>query len=74
MTTHVRRAVAEAVVRELAAAGETAPWLADRSGIAVKTLQAKLASRRDFTVTELASIADVLGIPIASLVPPVSES
>ncbi len=62
------------MVRELAAAGETAPWLADRSGIAVKTLQAKLASRRDFTVTELASIADVLGIPIASLVPPVSES
>ncbi len=61
------------MVRELADAGETAPTLADRSGIEVKTLQAKLAARRDFTVTELASIADVLGIPITRLVPPVSD-
>ena len=62
------------MIRELAEAGQTAPWLAEGSGIAVKTLQAKLASRRDFTVTELASIAGVLGIPIVRLVPPVSDS
>lgn len=62
------------MVRELAEAGETTRWLAEESGIALKTLQAKLAARRNFTVTELASIAGALGIPIARLVPPVSEN
>lgn len=69
----MRRVVAESVVRELAHAGGTVPWLAERAGITVKALQAKMASRRDFTVTDLAAIADVLGIPVSRLVPPSSE-
>lgn len=69
----MRRMIAESVLRELADAGETVPWLAERSGIAVGALQAKLSSRRDFTITDLASIAGTLGIPVARLVPPSSD-
>lgn len=69
----MRRMIAEAVVRELDDAGETVPWLAERSGIAVGSLQAKLSSRRDFTITDLASIAGALGIAVTRLVPPSSD-
>ncbi|MCI1019513.1 XRE family transcriptional regulator [Microbacterium sp. C5A9] len=65
--------IAQAVKRELAHAGATAASVSERSGIAVEKLTAQLSCRRDFTITDLAAIAQVLGIPVSRLVPPPSD-
>jgi len=68
----MRRMIAHAVEREIAHAGATVASVSESSGIAAETLTAQLASRRDFTITDLAAIAQVLGIPVSRLVPPPS--
>lgn len=61
--------VAESVSRELELARLTADFLSETTGIPRADLAAKLASRRDFTITEVAAIAEALGIPVARLLP-----
>ena len=46
-------------------------WLAARSGIALSDLERKLGLQADFTVADLADIADALGVAVADFVPPV---
>ncbi|WP_341954858.1 hypothetical protein [Microbacterium sp. LWH13-1.2] len=69
MTTDLRRAVALTVRAELLGAGRTIPWLSQQTGIALHVLQKQLAMQLDFTVTDLAEIADALSIDIARLLP-----
>lgn len=54
---------------ELLGAGRTIPWLSQQTGIALHVLQKQLAMQLDFTVTDLAEIADALSIDIARLLP-----
>ena len=69
MTTDVRRAVANAIEEELRRGGRDAPWLSDRAGIARAALRRKLAGEADFTVADLAEIAQALDISVARLTP-----
>ncbi|KQR47594.1 hypothetical protein ASF87_01040 [Microbacterium sp. Leaf161] len=69
MTTDVRRVVAEAVEEELLRAGRSTQWLSARVGITGAELREKLAGEVDFTVTDLAEIAQALDIAVAQLTP-----
>lgn len=69
MTTDVRRVVADAVEEELVRAGRSSQWLSARVGITGTELRRKLAGEVDFTVTDLAEIAQALGIAVAQLTP-----
>ncbi|MCM3780141.1 helix-turn-helix domain-containing protein [Microbacterium hydrocarbonoxydans] len=69
MTTEVRRLVASAVISELGRTGRDSVWLAERSGLSHRDVEASLAGGRDLTVAELAAIADALAVSPARLVP-----
>ncbi|KQQ65874.1 hypothetical protein ASF63_11040 [Microbacterium sp. Leaf320] len=59
---------------ELVGAGRTIPWLSQQTGIALHVLQKQLATQLDFTVTDLAEIADALSIDVARLLPRSAET
>ena len=63
-----REAIATEVRASLARANQPASWLADRAGISKTALGLKLKAQRSFTVEELLSVADALGIDANSLV------
>jgi len=67
----VRRVVALSVASALMRAERSSRWLAARSGIALSDLERKLGLQADFTVADLADIADALGVAVADFVPPV---
>lgn len=69
MTTYMRRAVAAAVEEELLRAGRSAQWLSRHVGITGAELRARLAGEADFTVTDLAEIAQALDIAVSRLTP-----
>ena len=61
---------ANAIATALAAAGATKVALSEATGIPYPTLNRKLAAHRDFTLSELLSIAEALRVPPSSLIPP----
>lgn len=63
--------VALSVASALMRAERSSRWLAARSGIALSDLERKLGLEADFTVADLADIADALGVAVADFVPPV---
>ncbi len=65
--------VASAVIAELERAGRTPHWLSESTAIGLAALQSKLDRHADFTVTDLADIADALAVPVASLIPARAE-
>ncbi|MEV7800588.1 hypothetical protein AB0O14_15980 [Microbacterium foliorum] len=69
MTTDMRRVVATAVEDELLRAGRSAQWLSRQVGITGAELRERLAGEADFTVTDLAEIAQALDIAVAQLTP-----
>ncbi|MFJ2544533.1 hypothetical protein [Microbacterium sp. NPDC087589] len=69
MTTDVRRVVANAVEDELLRAGRSTQWLSTQVGITVAELRERLAGESDFTVADLAEIAQALDIAVAQLTP-----
>lgn len=69
MTTDVRHVVAKAVDRELRRGGRDTAWVCARTGIAGDVLCRKLAGELDFTVADLADIAQALEISVARLTP-----
>lgn len=64
-----RAAIAAEVRASLARANQPASWLADRAGISKTALGLKLKAQRSFTVEELLSVADALGIDADTLLP-----
>ena len=64
-----REAIAAEVRASLARANRPAAWLADRAGISKTALSLKLKAQRSFTVEELLSVADALGIDADTLLP-----
>jgi hypothetical protein len=74
MTTDVRKAVAEEVALELRRAGRPKPWLAVKAGIPYSTLSRKLRAQADFTFTDLAKIAEALGVSPSVFTPDVCLS
>ena len=64
-----REAIAAEVRASLARANQPASWLADRAGISKTALSLKLKAQRSFTVEELLSVADALGIDADTLLP-----
>lgn len=50
-------------------ADRTKKWTAEKSGIPTSTFHRKLAGHTDFTVREIANIAQVLAVSPASLLP-----
>lgn len=68
------KAVAHATYAAMVAGGETQLGLSEKTGIPRTTLARRLAGSSPFTVAELAAIADVLGIPVISLVTPVQTA
>ena len=64
-----REAIAAEVRASLARANQPASWLADRAGISKTALSLKLKAQRSFTVEELLSVADALGIDADTLIP-----
>lgn len=69
MGTKEAHLVAQAVGAELARAGKSVGWLAERIGRDPTRLEELLRGRADFTVIDLAEIAAALQIPVAALVP-----
>lgn len=69
MTTDVRRVVATAVEDELLRAGRSTQWLSRHVGITAAELRERLAGEADFTVTDLAEIAQALDIAVSQLTP-----
>jgi len=65
LTQEVADKVASAILR----AERSKKWTADRAGIAVTTFTRKVNGHADFTITELITIAHVLGIEAWQLVP-----
>lgn len=61
--------VASAVLSHLHTRGRSVAWLATHAGVPDSTLRSKLDGRSVFTVTDLAAIADALGLSPAALVP-----
>lgn len=64
-----RESIAAEVRASLARANRPASWLADRAGISKTALGLKLKAQRSFTVEELLSVADALGIDADTLLP-----
>lgn len=54
-----------------AAAERSKQWVADKSGIPISTFNRKLAGHSDFTVNEIARIAQALGVRPSTLLPDV---
>lgn len=69
MTTDVRRVVANAVEVELLRAGLSTQWLSTQVSITGAELRERLACEADFTVADLAEIAQALDIAVAQLTP-----
>lgn len=69
MTTDVRRVVATAVEEELLRADRSTQWLSQETGITGRALRKKMSGKADFTVADLAHIAQALDIPVARLTP-----
>lgn len=65
--------MASAVLAELGRTGRDPVWLADRSRLGRRDIEASLAGERDLTVDELAAIADALDVSPARLVPTPSD-
>jgi len=68
------KAVAQATHAAMVTGGETQLGLSAKTGIPRTTLARRLAGSSPFTVAELAAIADVLGIPVVSLVTPLQPA
>lgn len=64
----VSRRVAGAVASAMVAAGTSQREVAGMTGIPLTTLNRRLTGRSPFLVTELASIASVLGVPVLDIV------
>jgi len=73
-TDPAREAIAAEVRACLARANRPASWLADRAGISKTALSLKLKAQRSFTVEELLSVADALGIDADTLLPTEHEA
>ncbi|PCE16014.1 hypothetical protein AUC47_10940 [Microbacterium sp. SZ1] len=61
--------MASAVLSELGRTRRDTDWLAQRSGLGLRVVEASLAGERDLTVEELAAVANALGVSPARLVP-----
>lgn len=55
--------------RELRRQGRTQAWLARELGLRPNSLYCKLAGIRPFQVREIQRVADLLGVPVADLIP-----
>jgi transcriptional regulator with XRE-family HTH domain len=62
------RRLADAVASAMAAACVSQREVAGRAGIPLTTLNRRLTGRSPFLVTELASIASVLGVSVVDIV------
>lgn len=69
MGTKAGHLVSEAVCSELLRSNRSTAWLADRVDLEESRLAAKLRDDEDFTIVDLAKIADALNIPVATLTP-----
>lgn len=69
MGTELRHLLASEVDGARFHAGVSFAELANRSGIGPDVLGDLLDGREDFTVVDLARIAEVLGVPVTSLLP-----
>lgn len=58
-----------AVAAALVTAGKSKSWVAERTGIPYSTLGRKIIGGTEFTISELLTIAEVLGVSPASLLP-----
>ncbi|MGC0144424.1 helix-turn-helix domain-containing protein [Pseudactinotalea sp. Z1732] len=65
MAGEVARNVSQAIVTQ----GQTKQRIAEVTGIPYSTLSRKLLGRSEFTFTEIALVADALGVSPASLIP-----
>ncbi|MFS0854583.1 helix-turn-helix domain-containing protein [Microbacterium sp. 179-I 3D4 NHS] len=74
MTAFERHLVAEAVADALQGEKRSKRWLARRSEIPLSTLRRKMQGKADFTVTEIARIAEALEVSPASLLPPLRST
>lgn len=72
MRTDVRERVAGAVRAEVARRQITRPQIASAIGVSLATVGRRLAGEQDFTVTELAEMADLLDVPLLRLLDDVS--
>ena len=70
VTEQVAREVSAAIAR----AERSCAWVAKRTGIPNTTLGRKMRGHAPFNVEELAKIADVLGVRLGSLAPPIFQS
>lgn len=69
MGTNHRHLVASAVESALRKSGRPRSWLAERSGIGREALDAKLRGDADFTIVDLANIAETLEVSASALTP-----
>lgn len=67
MRTDVRERVAGAVRAEMARKQLGKPQIRAAIGVSRATLDRRLAGDLDFTVTELATVADLLDVPLSRL-------
>jgi transcriptional regulator with XRE-family HTH domain len=74
VTAFERRVVTETIADVLRSEKRSQRWLAQRSGTPISTLRRKLSMRADFTVTEIARIAEALDVSPASLMPPLRST
>lgn len=70
-TQTVRQMVASAVTFELGRADRSKRWLSEKTGIPYSTLDRRLKGQKDFTFTDLANIANVLGVSPSVFTPSV---
>ncbi|WP_226531617.1 helix-turn-helix domain-containing protein [Microbacterium paraoxydans] len=69
MGTHLRHLLASEVERARLHAGVTIADLSQRSGIGLSELADLLDGKRDFTVVDLAAVAEALDVAVTTLLP-----
>lgn len=69
MGTELRHLVAASVEAARLHAGVSLGWLADRSGLPVETLDGLMREQADFTMVDLARIAEALDVAVTTLLP-----
>lgn len=65
----ITRGTAERVSAAIEAAGQTHLAVAEQTGIPRTTLLRRLSGAAPFTITELERVADLLDVPVHSLIP-----
>ena len=61
------------LAKVIAEQGRVKGWVAERAGIRPDRLSRLLSGERDMRVSEATRLADVLGVPVATLIPETNE-